>query len=53
MYLFLVAAEEEFDALCFDYGIELDDVVSRPICCVALGVACLQLRFGLRPSTLC
>jgi len=23
----LVAAEEEFDALCFDYGIELDDVV--------------------------
>jgi hypothetical protein len=24
---FAPAAEEEFDALCFEYGIELDDVV--------------------------
>jgi hypothetical protein len=24
------AAEEQFDALCFEYGIELDDVVSVP-----------------------
>jgi hypothetical protein len=25
---FQTLAEEEFDALCFEYGIELDDVVS-------------------------
>lgn len=24
----MIAADEEFDQLCFEYGIELDDVVS-------------------------
>ena len=28
LILMFCAAEEEFQALCFDYGIELDDVVS-------------------------
>lgn len=27
------AADEEFDQLCFEYGIELDDVVSACMCC--------------------
>lgn len=25
----LLVADEEFDQLCFDFGIELDDIVSR------------------------
>jgi hypothetical protein len=29
----LAAAQEEFEALCFDFGIELDDVVSRSDLC--------------------
>ena len=28
MCLFVFLAEEEFDELCFDYGLELDEVVS-------------------------
>jgi hypothetical protein len=27
----LTAADEEFDQLCFEYGIELDDVVSTAL----------------------
>lgn len=26
--IFLIAAQEEFEALCFEFGIELDDVVT-------------------------
>jgi hypothetical protein len=27
--LFCLLADEEFDQLCFDYGLELDDIVSH------------------------
>jgi hypothetical protein len=32
------AADEEFDQLCFEYGIELDDVVSFLLACLLLGL---------------
>lgn len=27
--LFLVLADEEFDELCFEFGLELDEIVSK------------------------
>ena len=33
VYLYPIAAEEEFQALCFDYGIELDDEVCPTVPC--------------------
>lgn len=29
LYFTIIAADEEFDELCFEYGLELDEVVSR------------------------
>lgn len=29
MFLFHFLADDEFDELCFEYGIELDEVVSK------------------------
>lgn len=28
--LLLVLADEEFDELCFEFGLELDEIVSKP-----------------------